>query len=267
MQASEPVVVYIGHDSREAIASNVCSHSILRRTQSPVTIHYLKHREQRALGNFCRPWLIDGPTGNFTDMIDNKPFSTEFSHTRFLIPHLMGFKGWALFMDSDMIFQSDIKRLFALCDDKYAVMCVKHIHQPNETLEKMDGRLQLRYHRKNWSSFVLWNCNHPANKILTSDKVNLMQGRDLHAFTWLQDVQIGTIPFTYNYISGVSPKFSHNEGKWPDVIHYTEGGPWFDNCKEVPYGNLWEQEYEDFQCNGEGNKISHAATTVFEAKR
>lgn len=247
VQSSNPFQIYIGWDSRESIASEVAAHSIKRRTRSPISIKYLKHRELRQQGNFARPWLIDANTGNFSDLIDGKPFSTEFSHTRFLIPHLMDYKGWALFMDADMIFLNDVKDLIALCDDKYAVMCVKHLHQPKDNTVKMDGRLQLQYHRKNWSSFVLWNCSHPANKELTRERVNYIPGRDLHAFNWLHDHEIGGLPSTYNYISGVSPKLPIERGNRPDVIHYTEGGPWFENCKEIPFSRWWMDEYEDWQ--------------------
>lgn len=214
-------------------------------------------------GKFARPWLIDGATGNFTDLIDGRPFSTEFSHTRFLVPSLMAFNGWALFMDADMIFLSDVQKLFDLCDDKYAVMCVKHNHKP-DTTTKMDGREQLRYHRKNWSSFVLWNCGHPANQFLTDEKVSFMKGGDLHSFSWLQDVQIGSLPETYNYISGVSPKLPLDRYGIPDVIHYTDGGPWFDECKDVPYAGTWLREYEDWQATGTGNKICNVASIAYE---
>lgn len=250
--------VFIGWDSRETVCSHVAAHSITKRTNSPADIKFLKHREQRQAGNFARPWLIEATTGQYRDMIDDKPFSTEFSHTRFLIPKLMNYKGWALFMDADMIFLSDIKKLFDMRDDKFAVMCVKHTHIPNENKPKMDGIAQSRYHRKNWSSFVLWNCAHPANQSLTSERVNFFPGKELHAFSWLSDAQIGALPFSYNYISGVSPKFSLPAHNRPDVIHFTEGGPWFDECKEVPYGKFWIEEYEDWQSNGNGNKVTAA---------
>lgn len=254
-KASEPLVIYIGHDGREAIASDVCAHSITTRTKSPLNIKYLKHRELRAKGIFRRPWTIDADTGNFRDAIDAKPFSTEFSHTRFLVPHLNNYQGWALFMDSDMIFQSDIADLFAMTDNKYAVMCVKHQHHPQQNAVKMDGRAQLQYYRKNWSSFILWNCGHTANKRLTPEKVNFMLGSDLHAFSWLQDDMIGSLPFRYNYISGVSPKLPTFDGKQdvPYVIHFSEGGVWFDECKEVPFGDLWLREYRDMVENGESS--------------
>lgn len=219
------------------------------------------------MGVFARPWLIDSATGNFTDLMDNRPFSTEFSHTRFLVPRLMQYKGWALFMDSDMIFMSDIVKLFALRNDKYAVMCVKHLHQPMENAAKMDGRVQLRYHRKNWSSFVLWNCAHEANRCMTASKINFMSGSELHAFEWLQDSLIGDLPFSYNYISGVSPRNTIGHGKRPDVVHYTAGGPWFDECKDVAYAPHWIDEYENWQSSGMGNKINDAMPSLSDGNR
>lgn len=251
--------IYIGYDSREAVATEVAAHSIKKRTNASLDITYLKHRDLRTQGQFARPWLIEGHTGEFIDLIDGRKFSTEFSHTRFLVPSLMDYKGWALFMDGDMIFLSDIEKLFALCDDKYAIMVVKHNHIPHETV-KMDGREQLRYRRKNWSSFILWNCGHPSNAILTADKVNFMKGTNLHGFSWLDDSLIGGLPFTYNFISGVSPSIGH--GKMANVIHYTNGGPWFEECKDVPYAGTWIEEYEDFQTNG--HHISEVPSMAYD---
>lgn len=257
--------VWIGYDSREAVCSEVASHSIRRRTNSPVDIRFLKHRELRKSGCFARPWMIHGEDGETIDVLDGKTFSTEFSHTRFLVPHLMGYKGWALFIDADIICLSDVKRLFALCDDRFAIMCVKHIYPPRRDDTKMDGRAQRFYHRKNWSSFVLWNCGHPANKEITPEKVNFMTGRDLHAFSWLKDESIGSLPYTYNFISGVSPSLPPERSGIPDFMHYSDGGPWFEECADVPYAEWWRSEYEHYQRNGAGNKFSEIPTTRFEA--
>lgn len=210
-----------------------------------------------------RPWLVDGPSGGWIDLMDNRPFSTEFSHTRFLVPALSNYKGWALFMDSDMIFLSDIEDLFALCDDKYAVMVYKHIHKPTPGDTKMDGRIQSPYFRKNWSSFMLINCGHLANRYLTKERVNTMSGADLHAFSWLDDRDIGSLPNGYNYIVGVSPKLPVQMSGRPQVLHYTEGGPWFDECKDVPYAGLWIDEYEDLQKNW-GGMIAPVPTIIYE---
>jgi len=268
--AAEPFTCYIGWDSREAVASYVAEHSIKSRTKSQVSITHLKHRDLRKNKLFKRPWAIDADTGNFRDLLDAKPFSTEFSHTRFLVPALNKYKGWALFMDSDMLFQSDIKDLFSLCDDRYAVMCVKHRHIPPSNAVKMDGRLQLQYHRKNWSSFVLWNCGHSANKKLTPEYVNYNPGCDLHSFTWLDDDLIGAIPYRYNYISGISPALPVIDGKpdVPMVIHYTEGGPWFENHTSVPFGDLWIEEYEAWNREGDhGDNFGALPTTKYDRKK
>lgn len=244
--------IYIGWDSREADVSDVCAHSIRRRTQADVKFHYLRHRQLRKMGYFRRPWLVRNDDGENIDLVDNKPFSTEFSHTRFLVPSLMGFKGRALFLDADMLCLSDINKLFQMGQDQYAVQCVKHQHHPVANVQKMDGRLQLQYYRKNWSSFVLWNCAHEANRGLTPDKINTLAGGDLHAFKWLKDDDIGALPTTYNFISGVSPHipFDGKKEKLPDVIHYTEGGPWFDGCKDVPFSDLWEREHAHWLDDG-----------------
>ncbi len=178
----------------------------------------------------------------------------------------MNYKGWALFMDSDMIFLNDIKKLFAHIDDTKAIMCVKHQHRVKPGEQKMDGRAQLSYHRKNWSSFVLFNCSHASNRALTPEKVNFMKGSDLHAFTWLHESEIGTLPYSYNYIAGVSPKLPPETGNRPDVIHFTEGGPWFKECDDVPYGQMWIDEYEDFQQNGHGG-YSEVATMKYDSKQ
>lgn len=242
----------------------MAAHSIKRRTDTETNIQFLKHRELRKRGMFSRPWLIRPDTGDYEDLIDARPFTTEFSHTRFLVPALQDYYGWALCMDADMIFTSDVKDLFKLCDDKYAVMCVKHKHIPIDGSPKMDGRLQNGYHRKNWSSFVLWNCGHPSNKKLTKEKVNFMRGSDLHAFSWLHDYEIGSLPASYNYISGVSARVPMVDGKpyVPDHIHYTEGGPWFDECRDVPFGELWISEYEDWCREASANTMSSAIPTT-----
>lgn len=257
--------IFIGFDSREPACSYVAAHSIKRRTQLNTNIRYLNHRELRKQGLFNRQWITGlGGSAETIDVQDGKSFSTEFSHTRFLVPHLMGHTGWALFMDADMIVLSDIRKLFALCDDKYAVMCVKHNYPPAPDSLKMDGRAQRIYRRKNWSSFVLWNCAHPANKAMTPERVSFSTGADLHSFSWLDDTQIGDIPYSYNFIVGVSPKLPPERGGRPDVVHYSDGGPWFEECKDVTYGEWWTEEYEDWQRHGEGNKYSDVATTRYE---
>ena len=143
--------VYVGWDSREDIAYQVCEHSILNRSKTTEVIP-LKQKHLR-------------DSGIYTREID-KLGSTEFTFTRFLIPFLENYNGWAIFCDCDMVFLIDAQEIFDQADDKYAVMCVQHNYTPEEGI-KMENQLQLPYPRKNWSSMVLFNCGHPKNKQLS----------------------------------------------------------------------------------------------------
>ena len=200
--------VFVGYDPREDIAYQVCKHSIKSR-QPEADIRPLIQKELRDAGWYTRP--VD------------KLASTEFTFTRFLVPELTNFNGWALFMDCDMILTADIKELFDQADDQYAVMCVQHDYTPKEGM-KMDGQKQTIYPRKNWSSVMLFNCGHEANSKLTMDLVNSpeVNGAYLHRFSWLNDFEIGKLHHTWNYLVGV-----YDYIDTPKLIHYTEGGPWF----------------------------------------
>lgn len=235
------LTVFIGWDDREKTAYEVCRHSIEKHTRADVNIVPLYHKELRRQGYFSRPWLTQAQDGNRIDLIDGKPFSTEFSHTRFLIPELMKFKGWALFMDCDMLFRCDIKEVFSLIDNKYAVMCVQHRHDVKTGL-KMDGSVQQPYPRKNWSSFMLINCGHPSNKALTKELVNTSNGGWLHGLSWLKDYEIGELPKEFNWIDGCSPANIH-----PKVIHYSEGGPWERDYQDCAFSDLWYDYLKSYQ--------------------
>lgn len=267
MAANEPFTIYLGWDDRETVASEVAAHSIRRRTFSKVNIKFLKHRELRQSGFFMRPWLIDGKTGDSIDIMDGRKFSTQYSHTRFLVPALQNYKGWALYSDGDMLFTKDIKKLFALADDRYAVMCVKHKIQPSQNASRLDNRLKQQYFRKNWSSLMLINCAHPANKHLSKDNVNLATGEELHSFCWLDDHEIGELPFTHNYISGQSKKIEVEEGHkftLPDSIHFTEAAPW-NGEHDIPYAANWTAEYEEWCRDADhGKKVNELPKTTYD---
>ena len=157
-----------------------------------------------------------------------------------LVPELTNFSGWALFCDSDIIFLDDVKELFDQADDKYAVMCVKHDYAPKEGI-KMDGQVQTVYPRKNWSSVMLFNCAHPSNAALDMDLVNEpeINGAYLHRFSWLEDEEIGELSHEWNYLVG------HYTSGSPKALHYTEGGPWFENYRNCEFHTEWKQELQD----------------------
>ena len=215
--------VFVGYDTREDIAFQVCEFSI-KRFNTNVNVTPLVQQELRQKKIYWRE--VD------------KLASTEFTFTRFLVPHLMNFKGWALFIDCDIVFLEDVNNLFSLADDRYAVMCVKHEFNPKPGL-KMDGQVQTVYPRKNWSSVVLWNCSHPSNEKVTVDSVNNpnFDGAYFHRFTWLKDEEIGELPCDWNWLVGWYKK---DDGV-PRAIHYTEGGPWFKNYRNCEFNQDWKK--------------------------
>ena len=218
-----PLKIYIGWDSREDIAYQVARQSILDNTSIPVEIHPLKQFKLRRQGLYTRE----------RDTLA----STEFTFTRFLVPELNEFQDWALFIDCDFVFRDDIAKLVEQIDDKYAIMCAQHDYTPPEGV-KMDGKQQLPYPRKNWSSMMLINCAHPSNQRVTADFVNNPDhsGAYLHRFTWLRDEEIGEVSHEWNWLVGW---YKEPKDGVPKVLHYTEGGPWFENYEDCEYAGEW----------------------------
>ena len=213
--------VFVGYDDREDIAYKVCEYSVKRKNKK-AQVFPLKQEELKEKKLY---WREKDPLS-----------STAFTFTRFLVPALMNYEGWAIFCDCDIIWMIDPAEIMKYADEKYAVMVVKHDYTPPEGL-KMDGQKQLPYPRKNWSSVILWNCGHPSNKKVTPDLVNTETGQYLHRFNWLKNEEIGELSHHWNWL--VNHYHEPKDGT-PHVIHYTEGGPWFDNYKHCEYGYHWE---------------------------
>ncbi len=229
---SEALRVYVGCDSRMESAWEVCRHSLRRRSTAPVVLLPLRLRELQREHYLTRP--LDPAA------------TTESGFSRFLVPALAGWKGWALYCDSDFLWLSDVGELLRLADPTRAVMCVKHRHIPVET-SKMDGKVQDTYPRKNWSSLVLWNCGHPANRAVSVDAVNSASKQWLNSFAWLDDDEIGELPERWNWLEGWSVAPAADV---PSAIHFTCGGPWFEQCGDVQFAALWRAELAHL-CRGD----------------
>lgn len=165
--------------------------------------------------------------------------STEFAISRFLTP-ILAQSGLALFVDCDTLAMQNVARIFDLVQPDKAVMCVKHEHNPTETV-KMDGQVQTRYSRKNWSSVMLFNCDHPSNRKLTLEMINSLPGRDLHRFCWLEDHEIGELPPQWNYLVGHTEL---PEGVDPAIVHFTDGIPSMDGYENVEYAGEYFRSRE-----------------------
>lgn len=227
--------IYLGFDPREAAAYAVTRQSI-REFSQHIPVRGLVLDDLRKKGLYWRP--TERRMNRLYDVISEHEMATEFAISRFLVPHLelSGPKRlgrWALFMDCDMLVRVNLMRVIEGLDESKAVYCVKHNHVP-DYIEKMDGQIQSKYDRKNWSSFVLFNCDHKANKALTPEFVNTKPGRELHGFCWLSDDLIGELPVEWNWLVGHS-----DERVVPKVVHFTDGGPWFGAFTNVPYADEW----------------------------
>ena len=211
--------VFIGFDPRETVAFHVLSHSIHARASQPVGITPLMLTELQGIMTRERHPLQ----------------STDFSFSRFLTPYLSDYSGWSVFMDCDMLMLDDIARLYALRDERYAVMVVKHDHVPKESRKFLD-QPQTPYQKKNWSSVILFN--NARCRALTPEYVNAASGLDLHQFKWLaSDDLIGALPQRWNHLVGYNPP-----RKEVSLAHYTLGGPYFEDYKNCEYAEEWRAE-------------------------
>ncbi len=218
-QTHDVIPVFIGYDEREAVAFSVLSYSIHARASQPVAV---------------TPVMLSQLSGIFTR--EKHPLqSTDFSFSRFLTPCLSQYRGWSVFMDCDMLMLEDIAKLWALRDERYAVMVVKHEHVPRET-QKFLGMPQSKYEKKNWSSVMLFN--NARCGALTPDYVNTASGLDLHQFKWLKsDEEIGALPKRWNHLVGYDAPTTDAA-----LVHYTLGGPYFAEYASCEYADEWRAE-------------------------
>tara|TARA_Y100000004_G_scaffold49146_1_gene54110 strand:+ start:393 stop:1082 length:690 start_codon:yes stop_codon:yes gene_type:complete len=223
--------VYIGYDSRQDRPPKynkvinpcyqVCKSSIIKNSND-VNVIPLKLNE-----------LID--EGIYYREVDPLA-STEFTYSRFLVPYLNDFKGIAIFCDSDFLWQCDINDLLEYYNHNNSVMCVQHDYTP-KTDTKMDGVVQTTYPRKNWSSLMMFNCEHKDIKNLSVENINTKEAKYLHRMKWTD--KIGEIPMTYNWLEGDYPNNMH-----PKVIHFTNGGPWHETW-DGDYKENWLKVYNE----------------------
>jgi len=214
----KPIPIFVGYDPREAIAYHTCVNSIIRNSSHPVAIVPV------ALNLF----------GDYNET--HTDGSNHFIYTRFLVPYLMQYEGWAVFIDGDMIVRGDIVELWNLRQLDKDVMVVKHNYKTSRT-EKYLGAKNEDYPCKNWSSVILWNCNSHPNRRLTPEFVQKATGAELHRFTWLKDERIGELPPEWNWLPD-----EYGPNPAAKLLHYTLGTPCFHEFADTPQGNEWHRE-------------------------
>jgi hypothetical protein len=227
------LTIYVGHDPREQLAYDVCVHSLKKRTDANIV-----KLSTSLIPEYKRP--------------KGEHESTDFTYSRFFVPYLNGFKGFAMFVDCDYVFLDDPAKL--LKTDEYwrsPVSVCKHPQYVPNSYIKMDGIHQHTMPMKNWASLMLFNCAHPDLKILTPQYVNtVMPGRSLHQFEWIKEKEsIGSIPLDWNCLDG----YYHLAN--PKAIHYTDGGPWFKDYQHTFYSQYWYAEYTDMLLNDTSRSV------------
>jgi Glycosyl transferase family 8 len=212
------VRLFIGYDPREAVVYHVCVNSIVRHASQPVAV---------------TPLALKNLAGYVERHRDG---SNQFTYSRFLVPELMGWAGWALYIDGDMLLRADIAELWSLRDDAKALLCVQHDYK-TKLREKYLGAKNEDYPRKNWSSVMLWNCAHPANRRLTAEFVQKASGAQLHRFSWLADELIGALPIEWNWLPDeLGPNAQAK------LLHWTLGAPCFEEFADAPMAEEWHAE-------------------------
>ena len=213
--------IFIGFDQKEAVAYHTFVQSLIEMSSVPLSIVPLAENNL----NFYNESHNDG--------------TNKFTYSRFLIPYLMDYNGWAIFVDGDMVCLSDIKELKSYFDPKYAVSVVKHDYKTKQKL-KYFGQKNENYPRKNWSSVIIWNCSHPKNKILTPSLIDSKDGAFLHRFKWLNDVDIGSLPKSWNWLA-----IEYPEKENLNLIHYTLGTPCFKKYSNSSLSKHWKIYYKN----------------------
>lgn len=190
--------VYIGWDVRQPISYNVAQHSVTTTAKSPVSI---------------TPLCLDA-------LPIERQGLTQFTYSRYLVPWLQEYQGWAVFMDADVIVLADIAELFAEADPAYAVMVSKNV-------KKFE-----------WGSVILWNCGHEANRLLTPEYVDDSNSK-LFRFEWLTPDQIGPLPAEWNHLVGYDAE--RTDAK---LVHFTMGIPPFPETNMCEYAGVWADAHQ-----------------------
>ena len=214
------IKVFIGFDEGEKVSYHILSESIRRQSSVPVSI---------------TPLCLSNLPEFRRELQTNQ--STEFAFSRFLVPYLSEYKGWSLFLDCDMMFRDDIKNLWDMIDEDKSIMCCKHDYIPKQNV-KFRGAKNEAFPKKNWSSFMLMN--NQRCKMLTKEYVETASGLELHQFKWTHEENVGELPLEWNWLVG---EYEYNKNA--KNVHWTLGGPYFEDYARSDYADEWFEIYYD----------------------
>lgn len=185
--------VFCGYDPRQPVAYNVLAHSVASRSSQPVSITRLQ----------------------LNQLPIKRRGLTEFTFSRFIVPHLSEFKGFSVFLDADMLCLGDISELLVLgSNNADAVSVVK-----NER-------------RFEWPSLMVFN--NEKCKVLTPEYVD-NEKNSLYDFAWAESV--GALPSEWNHLEGYDAPNPN-----PKLVHYTMGVSCWPQTEKSEHADLWKKE-------------------------
>ncbi len=179
--------IFIGFDHRQPISYTALAYSLMKHASQPISI---------------TPLIL-------STLPIHRQGLTPFTYSRFLVPWLCDYQGWALFLDADILSDSDVVKIMQHAD-------------PSKDVIVSQNSLKFE-----WSSVMLFN--NERCKILTPEYIEKAQG--LHVLDWAD--QIGKLPPSWNHLVGYDqPKEAH-------LIHFTQGIPCFPETRDSEHGEKW----------------------------
>lgn len=211
---SQRVKLFIGYDPREAIGFHCFLNSVIEQSSARIEALPL---DSKGL-----------PQG-----------SNTFTTSRFLVPWLCGFEGHAIFVDGcDMLAQADLAELDALFDPQYAVQVVKREDYESRHDRKYIGTLmecpQTNYHRKNWASVMLINCEHFKWAAFNPESIAGTNVLDLLQLNAFRDEEIGALPNEWNRLVD-----EYDDPAGAKILHWSNGVPAFAHYQTAPAADRW----------------------------
>ena len=220
------IPIFAGFDPREEVGYHAFCSSVIDKTTYPVSITPLHL-----------------PTFQWWYPPSARDGTNNFIYTRFLIPFLQEFKGWAIFADgADMVCKADLAELWALRDYYKAVQVAQHDYKTKHPRKYVGTPMEAPnedYPRKNWSSLMLINCNHFAWRQMTPEKVAQMSGRELHTFSFIPEDRIGALPIEWNWLAD-----EYGENPDAKLLHWTAGIPAFPHYQNSPHADDWRAAHQ-----------------------
>lgn len=206
--------IFIGYDERQPLSFTVLAQSIIAQASEPVSIIPLK----------------------LSALPIKRAGLTPFTFSRFLVPYLCNFRGYALFLDVDIVINGDICQLFKL-----------HNHQDQDGEDGLEAIIHgeqdcavwvsKNEHKFEWASVILFKNCHESNKKLTPEFIETHN--DLHRIGWCKPEDVGDLPREWNHLVGYDKP---NENA--KLIHYTQGIPAYPETIECEHSELWHHWHQ-----------------------